>query len=457
MAEKSSALSTITKIIFIGGAILLFILLVIWVIKWVPKAINGVANIGDSVTNSIRGGEEINLSLNKQEISTGEQFIVTWDYAKSKPGEYYIKYSCEDSLIFDIVSSNGNKRIICNTPFKLGENINGVSLIPTLTKKNIFVDSKIELTYKDFENKDEIAFGQTTATIKNVDGSETTSNPYSANLAGSTVTSSPASESPSINTTNTSSVSPSYYGKADLKIESILSIGDSAFSFTVYNRGTNYSGNWYFTYTDAENPNNVQVSPIQRSLGPNEGVFNTVRFDGQRFNPQNVTVKIDPYNSVLESNEFNNTSSVLIYGNTNYRYNDDYYWNDDDYYYNGDDADLIIEDFEVGRISGGRFYEDDDIDESDEAAVRLVVRNDGGESTGEWRFEITNTPYDDDDDYRSSRIRSLRPGEEETYIIRFDNPDEGSYYIKVELDSDDDVDEEKENNNTKSERLTVRN
>lgn len=466
--EEKSTLSRVTKIIFIGGAILLFILLIIWVIRWIPKAINGVSNIGDSFTNSIRGGEQIEASLNKSEINSGEQFVVTWEHTPSKPGEYYFSYSCEDSLIFDIISVNGEKRVICNTPFKLGENISGISLVPTLTKKNIFADANIEITYKDFENKEEVAFGEIVATIKNIEGESTSSNPYDANLAGSTVTSTPAEETPTGDTTtstgsnnsnqgtNYNSVSPTYYGQADLRIENILAIGDSAFSFTVYNRGTNYSGNWYFTYTDAENPNNVQISPIQRSLGPNQGLFTTVRFDGQRYSPQTVSVKLDPYNSVIESNEFNNSSSVTIYGNTNY-YNDDwYYYDDDDYYYGGnDDADLVIEDMEVGRISGNRFYEDDEIDEDDEAGVRFTVRNRGDESTGSWRFEITNTPYDDDDDYRSGRIESLRPGEERTFTIEFDNIDEGNYNIRIEVDSDDDVDEENENNNTETERLRV--
>ncbi len=106
-------------------------------------------------------------------------------------------------------------------------------------------------------------------------------------------------------------------------------------------------------------------------------------------------------------------------------------------------------------MRGSRFVEDDEIDEDDDAAVRFVVVNRGGETTDEWRFEITNTPYDSDDDYRSSRQDELRPGESIEIIVEFENPDEGRYNIEVEVDSEDDTDEENERNNDEKERLKV--
>jgi hypothetical protein len=345
--------------------------------------------------------------------------------------------------LFDIQSANGNKRILCNSPFKLGQNIKSIILIPTVTKENIFIDAEIKISYKDADEK-EIAFGSTDVTIKNTNET-TATNPYDSTVATTTGTSKSNVKTEPVKTTTT--YVPTYNvagGKADLQITNIGKLDNSAFSFIVWNYGSKTSGTWYFTYTDAVNPSKVVYSPIQMSLAPGQGMLNTVRFDSQRYDSQTISIVVDATNSVSESNESNNYASVIITGDRNNNYND---YDDDD------EADLIIEDFEVGRMSGSRFVEDDEIDEDDDAAVRFTVRNRGGESTGSWRFEISNTP--NDDDYRSSNQSSLRPGEEVEFVIEFENPDEGTYNIKVEVDSDDDVDEEKENNNTDSETLEV--
>lgn len=461
MVDQASPLRTITKIIFIGGAILVFAFLAYFIITLVPKAISGLSNAGSSLTNNLKNGKEIIVNVNDSEINSGVPFVISWEYTSTKPGEYYISYSCDDSLAMDIKSSNGLKRILCNTPFNIGENINAINLIPTITKKNIFIDSTITISYKDFQTNEQIAYGDKIVTLKNISGSTTTSNPYNATVSETTVESKPLETQTNTSlfglampTVPTATISPTkttyIQGKPDLQISNIFATYDSSLSFIVRNIGPKTSGNWYFSYTDATNPSNVIQSPIQASLGSGQGLLLNVRFDGQKYDSQNINIYIDSNNSVSESNESNNFSSVTIYGNNN---SYDYY--DDNYYDRDEDADLVIEDLEVGRISGSRFVEDDEIDDNDTAAVRFVVRNKGGESTGDWRYEITNTP--DDNDYRSSKQSSLRSGTEKTFIVEFDDIDNGIYNIKVEVDSDDDVDEERENNNTESERLEVTN
>ena len=156
---------------------------------------------------------------------------------------------------------------------------------------------------------------------------------------------------------------------------------------------------------------------------------------------------VDPYNSVAENNESNNQFYIDVEGGNGSGSSGSYA--------EDDDADLEIDDLKVGRMSGSRFIEDDEIDEDDDAAVQFTVTNRGGERTGSWRFEVTNLPYDDDDDFESKKQDSLAPGESVVITVEFENPDEGDYKIRVEVDSRDDVDEEKENNNKESETLEV--
>ena len=132
--------------------------------------------------------------------------------------------------------------------------------------------------------------------------------------------------------------------------------------------------------------------------------------------------------------------------------------NNNNNYNSNDNADFVIDDLEVGYLRGSRFYDDDEADEGDDVAIRFIVRNEGGESTNDWRFEVKDTPYDDsDNDYRSGRYNRLRPGEEIEIIVEFENVDEGRYDIEVEVDSEDDTDEESENNNDDSVELDVDN
>ena len=65
MSEKTGVLGTITKIVFIGGAIIIFIILAIWIIRWIPNAISGLGNVGSTISNELRGGELIQLKTKK--------------------------------------------------------------------------------------------------------------------------------------------------------------------------------------------------------------------------------------------------------------------------------------------------------------------------------------------------------------------------------------------------------
>ncbi|MEY4440890.1 MAG: hypothetical protein RLY49_516 [Candidatus Parcubacteria bacterium] len=455
MADNSTKANFIAKALFIAGGIILFIVLVIFIFKMVPVAISNLKNLGSGIKGAI-SGEQIKVTPESDTVEVKSPLTVAFEYNPEKDGQYYVTYNCVDGLFFDIQSQDGPKRIICETPLKLGTNLNTISLVPIFTSSTNFADSKISILYKD-ENGNTIAKGSSIVTIKGegeiTSATSTQKNPYNADgsLSGSTVTTKALPETkPTVSNT---SPSTSYSRPTkDLAITYATAIdSNSMFVIYVYNLGNTATGNWYFSYTDAENPSKVLLSPTQVSLAPGQGLAITVGFDGQENSKQTIKIKADPYNSISESNESNNEASIVITGNNSNS-------NNNDSYNSKDDADLEITSMEVGRISGNRFVEDNEIKDNDTAAVRFVVKNIGGESTGTWKFEITNLPYDDNgDSYRSKTYSSLRPGQSLEVIADFDGIDEGRYNIRVEVDSDDDVDEERENNNTESETLEVNN
>ncbi len=486
MAENNpTKANLIAKILLIVGGIILFILLAVLILRIVPIAISGISNAGSSIktsiSNALRGGEEIVVTTNADSVNTGQPLVVSFDYVPTQPGQYFVTYTCYEGLFFDIQSSNGAKRVICNTPFKLGENLKAISLSPVVTKSNIFIDSTITIQYKDAEGNP-IAEGKKIVTIKsetaNGTATSTGSNPFSADgsTTGSSVTSTTVTNKPSTaqpqsvdagfgikytsggtdtytptTSTNTNTSYSSVKSK-DLKITEIYKLNDqSGFVIHVYNLGNTPSGTWEFSYTDAQNPSKTLISPVQASLAGGQGLAVTVRFGGQSNSNQLISVYIDPYNFISESSESNNSASVTITGDRNGNSN-----SGDNSYDSNDDADLVITRMEVGKMSGSRFIEDDEIDSDDTAAVRFVVKNQGGESTGSWKFEITNLPYDSSDDsYESKSYSSLKPGQSLEVVAEFDGIDDGDYTLRLEVDSEDDVDEENERNNTQSESIEV--
>jgi hypothetical protein len=459
MADNPTKANLIAKILFIAGGIILFIVLVLFIFRIVPVAVSNLSNFTSNIFSGINRGntdEEIQVTTDNDTVDVQNPVLVSFVYEPGDVvGQYHVSYSCVDGLFFDIQSKDGPKRIICDTPLRLGSNINAISLTPLFTKQIGFVDSTLTISYRDAQSNI-LASGTKTITIKEDEATATPEeNPYEVNgtLSGSTVTTTevtPVKTTPTTTYTNPTTGTYTQPTK-DLVITYIApSVYDSSFVMYVYNHGNTPTGPWEFTYTDAENPSQLLLSPVQASLGKGQGLAVTVRFDGQNNSRQTIFVVVDPYNRIAETNESNNSASVVITGDPSGS-------NGGGSYNPNDDADLVITSMEVGRLSGSRFIEDDEVDEGDSAAVRFVVKNKGGESTGSWRFEIDNLPFDEDDTYRSKSYSSLRPGESIEIIVEFNNVDEGRYSIRVEVDSDDDVDEEDESNNTKSRTLEVNN
>lgn len=454
--SNTTTKSILGKILFVVGIIIILIILASLIIRFVPKIFGGLANIGSSIEN-ILGKNEISVTTSDISLENGERFVVSWESNINKTGLYNISHNCVDNVTVDIETTVGVRRMICGDTFTLGSSEGSVTLIANLNKENSFSDIPVSINFVD-ENNKEIATGTVVVTIQNGDpnagtgisaqpieniSEETTDTNTQSNTRTSTQTSQPRS----VVYTNVAT------GPADLAIANISAIGNNRVSFTATNRGGRSTGVWFFTYTTPTNPKETITSPLQMSLGPNQSILYTVTFAAKSAGNQNVVVQLDPNNSISESSETNNVGTVTLSGNafgggSNNTNND---------YNSRDDADFRILELEVGRISGNRFIEDDEADEGDDIAVRFVVKNQGGDETEDWRFEIRNLPFDDDDTFRSKEYNSLRPGESLEVVVEFENIDEGDYEIEVEVDSEDDTDEESESNNDDSVDLEVQN
>ncbi len=451
MSENTNVFKNIfTKALFILGIIIIVVILAFAVIKIMPKVFSGFASVG-KIIKSPFVDKTINISsANNDDLKSGQTTVLAWEYEPTENGAYVLKYSCVSNVQLSMATTNGLQKLICNTPYTFNDDIQAVEVTPTLTKENTEVNIPFFIEFINDED-DSVADGDLKLFV---------TNKKDANLAstGTIISTTPVITGSSNNNRNVTPTAPTapvtttpqpttpvynYPRIADLTISNMVDSGNGLISFTVANVGSAISGNWVFNYVTPDNE--MTYSPIQPSMNPGDAIRYTLRFTDLTNGV--MTVNVDPYNSIYESNNANNTIAMRVGANNgNGGGTVDYDRNDD--------ADLEIDSFEVGRMDGNRFREDDTIDEDDDAAVRFTVVNRGGENTGTWRFEIENTP-DGDDDYRSKSLSSMRPGESRTFTVEFENPDTGTFNMKLTVDSDDDVDEESEKNNTDTEELEI--
>lgn len=430
------------KGLFILGIFLIVLILAFAIVKITPRIFTSLTTVGN-VIKSPFGNNDITIEANDTELYSGQKTIVFWDHEPEEFGTYDVKYPCIDDLEVIINTNNTEKKLLCNIPYKLNSSINSIEIIPTLNKKNALVNLPLSVKFTT-ESGNTLDEGSINFTVKNK--SEQSEEDDSTEISSEIINS--ESRENSVTQTQTTSFSNlNYYspGKPDLIITNLMAISNEVVSFQVSNIGSGNTGNWFFNYIRPDGK--IEFSPLQVSLRPAETILYTLNFNG--IPSGSVLVNLDPSNIVAEINEKNNLSAVIVAGaGAGIGKNSDYNKNDR--------ADLEITLLEVGKIRNSNFVEDDKIDEDEDAAVRFIVKNIGGESTGTWRFEISNIPYDNESRYRSGRRDSLKPGESREIITIFENPNEGNYRIKVKVDSENDVREEDERNNEETERLEVK-
>lgn len=450
MSDTTSR-SFIGKILFVLGVIIILIILASLIIRFVPKIFSGLANVGSSIQNVI-SKDEISVTASDVSLTNGERFVVSWDSNIDEAGAYSISYSCVDDVEIDIETASGVRRLICDNPFTLGTNPGSVTLVSTLNKENAFVDVPINVSFSQ-GNTAPLASNSVVVTIQNGD-----INAGTFGETGSTITAEPVEQiETKPRTTTTSQPRSVVYtsiatGPADLVISNITTLGNNKIIFTVSNNGGRSTGNWTFNYNTPTSPKETISSPLQMSLGPNQSILYTLTFNAKASGNQNVVVQLDPSNLISEASETNNIGTITLSGNS---FGGGSSNNTDNSYDSKDDADFVIKNLEVGRLSGNRFIEDDEAEEGDDIAIQFTVKNQGGDKTDDWRFEIRNLPYDSQNTFRSKEYDSLRPGESIVITVEFENIDEGDVDIRVEVDSEDDTDEESESNNDDSVDLEV--
>lgn len=455
------------KILWVIGGIFGAVILALLILFAIPRAVSGIGNMAASISSLISGKAKnsIEVTINKDSINTGESVIVSWKDSdtENKTKEYTLVYSCLDNLQMQLDGKNINCGIQNDVTYK-----NNQATLTTSLNSPSYAD--VEITINAVEDTKITGKGTETLTVRGTGAPAINPNVNDNVDDDSAIKDNVSTDTSGQSTVSTGNVSTVKYNSsipADLSISNIqvgvirngVFVNDSyvdsnetpVIRFVISNIGGRATGNWYFNYALPTENVIVYNSGIQSSLRAGDSIQYTIVFNQYSKGRQAVGIYIDPQNIVSESNEINNSSFAEMNFEVNRNGGSS---NNSGYgdYDSDDEADLTVDIKDYGRYSNGRFYDENEVDPDDDVAVLFRVRNEGGESTGSWRFEARFPTEDGNETYRSSKQPSLAPGEYRDIIMEFDNiRDSGnSISFRLEVDSEDDVNEEREGNNTDS-------
>jgi len=405
----------------------------------------------DATTTGLFG----NLTADDKTISSGETVKFFWQGPNSDTYAYSLTYFCADNVKINFT----DKEIPCDKPFFF-ENKNNSLDVAIISDKTRFSDALILVEAEQKSNSELSKIGEVLISVTNTSVSSPT---------GGTILGTETVATSSISNTNSGQTPPKPVSlRGPDLMTRIIAVGiinsfgtfiptnqfsssdTVAIQFQVANVGDSYSGLWSFRASlPVKNISDQQFnSAIQSSLAPGASIIFTLSFGGLQDRLTNVVViTTDPSNLVRETSEINNIASVTLTlpgGSTSTNVGTT----------SSDRPDLEIELDAIGTLSSsGNFRETNNIDTNDELAIRFIVRNRGGESSGSWDFDVdVNAPgssHDREYDFTSRTYNSLTPGQSREVIISFDDLiDDGRYDFRIVVDPDRDTSDNRRSNNT---------
>lgn len=434
----------------LGLILLTFIIIIILIsVSYLPGAISKISSSFSAALYSIFiPAENATMTANKKIINSGEDFDITFKKGEIFDGIFTVSYSCDLQIELFSVESAGLKKVNCDTRYYLLENETNITL-RAITEENI-VRLVLEGAYENNENQKIETVGVARITVKNENTGTIVTLPVATSTPATTITStSTTSYIPPV----TTPVQPIYYGKPDLAIR-VLQVGKLnqntnqiitnqnqftysdmvGIKFVIRNDGDANTGNWAFTANLPSLSTPIYNSNNQISLRPGESIIYTLGFSNLT-NSYNglITIKADSQNTVIESNEYNNT---VIYNIINLSYGSNYYTRTNcstGYYYNGQyyyTGLCLDEDWNYNNLSVSCYADPDDPEVGER--VRWYAEVEGGD--GDYEYDWTGTNGLDSSSKNPSKTYTSRGTKRATVTVTDGDNNEESASCTVYVD-----------------------
>ena len=288
--------SLLSSVLAIAGFIVL-IIVVLW-------GLLNIATLSSPWLSSIFSKSAASIQVSAPaNVTSGENFTVSWKYSTAEKGMYALLYQCRNNLRLETSGGNGTTNAVpCGAAFTVSPTgsavvtpiLSGIATT-SLPISVIFIPNAITST----------SSGQ--ASSKQAQGNVT----VVVHPGAAPVVVVPAPAQP---TTPVAPAKPRATGPADLSVH-IISVrvdpsGMGIAEFDIANDGASSSGMYYFEAYLPTQSGYPYSSPAQSSLAPGDHIVNTLRFS--QATGGTVSITIDPSNSVHESNENNNYASQSL-------------------------------------------------------------------------------------------------------------------------------------------------
>lgn len=318
--EQKSPVQIATRVAIVIGLVILLILLSIGIIRLVPKAIHGIANLKTTLLSKATSDEKINVVASPITYDSNTHGNITWTRTGGTDEGYFtFEYSCSNlnitlEKIVD-ASTESYSLLECGQPFIFDSATSSNNLLPirALNASDAQGDSIITIAHRHTNSEEIYSEGTTTITVLPTSTETSTTTPNVVNEPEPTTvipTPAPAPSNPPV---------VKYKGPADLipqitqYIPTTVQGGQAAYKFQVTNIGQSGSGSWAFSANlPASSPQDqVFNSSLQSNIPAGKTSYFTLRFYPSTNNTYGqFRVIVDPLNYVHESNE-NNNQAVL--------------------------------------------------------------------------------------------------------------------------------------------------
>tara|TARA_B100000745_G_scaffold219274_1_gene146016 strand:- start:29903 stop:30859 length:957 start_codon:yes stop_codon:yes gene_type:complete len=301
-------------------AIVVFIILLIvglWsaiqVITFVPSLFNESSTGSDGAI--ALNGENIVVQTSRDTVYSGETLTIDWVREGSNEGVVSFAYGCTEGVYFEIAQDT----VPCNVPFTMAPSVSTLTVVPFSSKEK--VDVAFAITYTDPQNKN-VRDTKTITIIGTINDAPTEPTPVEEDPLPTTPVEPPATYTPQPIRVPRTSVP---YGVADLQItnvrpgvtapygqfetkQTVSRYETGAVKFTVTNSGTKTTNYWYFRANLPVIGGYEFVSEAQPPLTPGSSLEILITFDQLAPGVGTIVIRVDPYNYIPETNEYNNTA-----------------------------------------------------------------------------------------------------------------------------------------------------
>lgn len=272
-------------------AVILIIGIGIWGTITAVRFASKMADGSSSFFGKSKKKAALSITLPKTAVANNEKLSITFSYPRADAkGLYSFTYGCTNGfeLHAPISTDGAYGKITCEVPYGVPGTETRIVVLP---KNSLATEVAIPVSFR-YSTNEGIELGHATGTLYVTHEAE--------KKKTATTTASTGTQG------NVSEENPA--GSADLtaRIVSVeTSQGTTIVRFDVKNVGNSHAGSWRFMASLPSSTSPWYESPLQAPLGPGNGVIFTLSFTNDYGG--NVSITVDPDNTVRESNENNNT------------------------------------------------------------------------------------------------------------------------------------------------------